>query len=79
MENSTINDEIDLMITDRLNDLSKPELVTITKVYNDNHVDCKTKEENKLEYIPILASNPSKGDKGILFVLNDDSFYILSK
>ena len=51
----TINDEIQYMIDNTIQQQAQPELVTITKIYNDNHVDCLTENDEKLEYIAVIG------------------------
>ena len=76
----TINGEIQWMIDNSISQIPKPELVTIEKIYEDNtHVDCTNDNDDLLEYIPCIPrSNLKVGDDGILFVLSDDSYYIIA-
>ena len=75
----TINDEIQYMIDKSINQQAKPELVTITKIYSDNHVDCETENGDVLKYIPVISrSNLKVDDHGIMFLLSNDQYYIIA-
>ena len=74
----TINDEIQYMIDNSINQQAQPELITITKVYSDNHVNCITENEEELEYIAVIGKNIQVNDKGILFILSNDQYYIIA-
>ena len=77
-QRKTINDEIQYMIDNTIQQQAQPELVTITKIYNDNHVDCLTEHDEKLEYIAVIGKTLQVNDKGILFLLSNDQYYIIA-
>ena len=71
-DNSTLADEINLMITSKINETPTPIRCTITKVYNDNnHVDITT-DNGDLEYVETIGTTPTANKKGILIFLNND-------
>lgn len=82
MSDSDLNmpEQIQIMINHTLAQQPKPMKVTITKVYDDNkHVDCKTLNDDTLEYIPIIANNPTVNNIGVLLFLEYDEMIIISK
>ena len=80
INNYDLSDEIDVMIQNAISQLPRPEIIFITKIYEDeNHVDCKTKAEEKLEYIPTISNNLTVGNTGLLIVTKDDEFIIITK
>ena len=75
----TINDEIQYMIDKTINQQAKPELVTITKIYEDDYVDCVTENDETLECIPVIKrSNLQVDDDGILFLLSNEMYYVIA-
>ena len=75
----TINDEIQYMIDKTINQQAQPELVTITKIYEDNYVDCVTENDETLECIPVIKrSNLQVDDDGILFLLSNEMYYVIA-
>jgi hypothetical protein len=67
------------MIDHSLNQIPQPLLVTITKVYDDNnHVDCKTKNEEELTYIQTIGT-PVTEATGLLMFLENDDMIIITK
>ena len=75
----TINDEIQYMIDKTINQQAQPELVTITKIYEDNYVDCVTENDETLECIPVIKrSNLQVDDNGILFLLSNEMYYVIA-
>ena len=75
-----INEPIQNMINHTINQIPKPQKIHITKVYPDNqHIDCKTLNNDTLEYIPIIANNPTTGNTGILLTLENDEKIVITK
>lgn len=75
----TINDEIQYMIDKTINQQAQPELVTITKIYEDDYVDCVTENDETLECIPVIKrSNLQVDDNGILFLLSNEMYYVIA-
>ena len=75
----TINDEIQYMIDKTINQQAQPELVTITKIYEDDYVDCVTENDETLECIPVIKrSNLQVDDDGILFLLSNEMYYVIA-
>ena len=71
-DNSTLADEINLMIDSKINEIPTPMRCKITKVYDDNnHVDI-TSDLGDLEYIETIGATPTVNKKGILIFLNND-------
>ena len=71
-DNTTLSDEIDIMIDSKINEIPTPIRCTITKVYDDNnHVDINT-DKGDLEYIETIGTTPTVNKKGILIFLNND-------
>lgn len=75
----TINDSIEDMITSQINSIPQIEVITITKIYEDNHADCQLDTGDILECIPVIASNLKVNNKGLLIPIKDDEFYIISR
>lgn len=70
--------EIQKMINNTIDQQPKPTLATITKVHTDQeHIDCET-NLGTLEYI-LCIGTPTKGNKGILIPLDDESLIIITK
>ena len=79
MAEKTINDEIQSMIDHTINQQPKSQLITITKVYEDNnHIDCETTSEDTLEYVPTIASNLTIGKTGVLIILENDEYIVIT-
>ena len=75
----TINDEIQHIIDQSINQIPSIEVITITKIHEDNnHVDCELVTEDVLTYIPTIANDLKVGNKGLLFPLKNGSFYIIT-
>ena len=75
----TINDERQYMIDKTINQQAQPELVTITKIYEDDYVDCVTENDETLECIPVIKrSNLQVDDNGILFLLSNEMYYVIA-
>ena len=71
-DNSTLADEVNIMIDSKINEIPTPMRCTITKVYDDyNHVDI-TSDLGDLEYIETIGGLPIVNKKGILMFLNND-------
>lgn len=77
MPNPTINDGIQVMIDQTISQQPRPIKVLITKKYNDGHVDVKTLNEDKLEYIAYIG-NPTVNKWGILFTLENDEKMVIA-
>ena len=75
----TINDEIQTLVDNSTNQIPSIEVITITKIHEDNnHVDCKLVSEDVLTYIPTISNDLKVGNKGLLFPLKNGSFYIIT-
>lgn len=69
-----------LIVRDELNKLPKPQKVIITKVYEDNqHIDCKTLNDEILTYVPVITNNLSVNNIGILIFLENDERIVITK
>ena len=67
------------MIDKTINQQAQPELVTITKIYEDDYVDCVTENDETLECIPVIKrSNLQVDDNGILFLLSNEMYYVIA-
>ena len=67
------------MIDKTINQQAQPELVTITKIYEDDYVDCVTENDETLECIPVIKrSNLQVDDDGILFLLSNEMYYVIA-
>ena len=77
-DRNTINGQIQLMINHSINQIPQPQMVTITKVYDDNtHVDAKTDNEEPLNYISTIGT-PAEDNQGILLHLENDKMIIIT-
>ena len=75
----TINDEIQKIINNTLNQQPQPEIVTITRVYDDqNHIDAVTKDGDEYSYIPTISQNPTIDNKGLLIPLENNTHIIIT-
>ena len=71
--------ELEKLINNRIQqETIYPEPVTITKVHDTTHVDCKNEIDNTFKYIPVIGT-PSKGNNGLMFTLADGTFIIITK
>ena len=70
-QNRTINDEIEDIITSRLQELAYPTRCTIVKKYDDGHTDINTDLWGKIEYVETIG-NPAVDDTGVLIFLEND-------
>ena len=76
----TINDSIEDIIDTKISQIPAIELVTITKVYDNNtHVDCRLNTGDILECIPVMASNVKVDSKALLVPIKNDDFYVISR
>lgn len=66
----TINEEIQVMIDRSIGQQPTLQLATVTKTYNDGHVDVSTKGGD-LSYVRIIGSG-SVGDDVLLCFLEND-------
>ena len=70
---ATINDEIQKIINNTLNQQPTPQIVTITRVYDDNnHIDAVTKDGDEYSYVPTISQNPTIDNKGLLIPLENN-------
>ena len=75
----TINDEIQKIINNTLNQQPQPEIVTITRVYDDqNHIDAVTKDGDEYSYIPTISQNPTTNNTGLLIPLENNTHIIIT-
>ena len=71
--------ELETLINNRINqEATYPELVTITKVHDNTHVDCKNEMDDPFKYIPVIGT-PVKNNTGLMFTLADGTFIIITK
>ena len=71
--------ELETLINNRINqEAIYPELVTITKVHDTTHVDCKNEMDDPFKYIPCIGT-PVKNNTGLMFTLSDGTFIIITK
>ena len=71
--------EIEKLIDNRINqEATYPELITITKVHDTTHVDCKNETDTPFKYV-LCIGTPSKGNNGLMFTLSDGTFIIITK
>ena len=71
--------ELEILIDNRINqEAIYPELVTITKVHDTTHVDCKNETDTPFRYIPTIGT-PVKNNTGLMFTLADGTFIIITK
>lgn len=79
MANRTLADEIITIINSEANNNPAPTRCTITKVYTDNkHTDIETDNGN-LTYIETIGNNLTVNNIGVLFVLEDGNFIVITK
>ena len=74
----TLGDVIQGMIDESIKSLAKPEIVKITKTYDDNHADC-TSSLGKVYYVPVIANHLAVGNTAVLFETRDNTFILISK
>ena len=71
--------ELETLINNRINqEATYPELITITKVHDNTHVDCKNEMDDPFKYIPVIGT-PVKNNFGLMFTLADGTFIIITK
>ena len=71
--------QIEIMVDEKINQIPKPQMITITKVYDDDvHVDAKTDNDEELTYIATIGTTPVKDQKGILLFLENDEIIIIT-
>ena len=71
--------EIETLVDNRINqEATYPELITITKVHDTTHVDCKNEMNDPFKYIPVIGT-PVKNNTGLMFTLADGTFIIITK
>ena len=71
--------ELETLINNRINqEATYPELITITKVHDNTHVDCKNEMDDPFKYIPVIGT-PVKNNTGLMFTLADGTFIIITK
>ena len=71
--------ELETLINNRINqEAIYPELVTITKVHDTTHVDCKNELDDPFKYI-LCIGTPIKNNQGLMFTLADGTFIIITK
>lgn len=67
----SINDQIEIIIDDKLNKLPYPVKCRITKVYTGNeYVDVETENGEVLTYILAIGNNKIVGKTGVILYLN---------
>lgn len=69
--NQTINQQVEIIIDDKLKRIAYPTLVEITRVYNDGYVDCKNEDYGELRYIQSITSH-NVGDTTVLIFTDND-------
>ena len=76
----TINDSIDDIVTSQIASMPQIEVVTITKVYEDNaFVDCQLDSDDILECIPVIANHLAVDNTGLLIPVKNGDFYVISR
>ena len=79
MANRTLADEIITIVKDQANDNPAPTRCTITKVYTDNkHTDIET-DNDRLTYVETIGNNLAVNNIGVLFVLEDENFIVITR
>ena len=81
MENRTINEEIELIIQDKLNKQPYPTRCKIVQKYADNiHADIET-EDGIIQYVETISNNLTVGNPGILLFLdgNENNMIVITK
>lgn len=70
----SINEQVEIIVDDKIKQLAFPSIVTITKVYNDGYVDCKNDEYGKFRHIQTIKDYTSEnvGDMSVLIFANND-------
>lgn len=77
-ENQNYSGPIQSMITDSINQLKKSILCTVTRVYEDNHVDIKIPgNDGKLNYVRIFGKC-KKDDEALLIFGEKDTPYVIA-
>lgn len=68
----SMNDEIQIQIDDTLNKIPSPELITLIKVYDDNHHgDVQTSNDEIIEHVQIIGGRTT-GKTGVLIYIAND-------
>lgn len=75
----TINEPIQIMIDQSINEIPRPQKITITAIYDDNkHVDAKSDNDETFEYIRAIGSNINENQIGVLLFLENNEMIILT-
>ena len=64
-------EELQALIQSEANNYPPPQRCSVTHVYDDKHVDVKTKND-VLVYVELLGADVEKGDSCLLVFLNDE-------
>ena len=68
----SIDGEIQKQINHTLNQVPSPELITLIKVYEDNHYgDVQTSNDETIEHVQIIGGRTT-GKTGVLLYLNNN-------
>ena len=79
MANKTLADEIITIVNSEANNNPVPIRCTITRVYEDNkHTDIET-DNDRLTYVETIGNNLAVNNIGVLFVLEDENFIVMTK
>ena len=71
MAQRTINDEIEDIITSKIQEQPYPTKAKITHTYDNGYTDITTEQYGELKYLPTIG-NPETGYDAILFFLDND-------
>ena len=64
-------EELQALIQSEANNYPPPQMCSVTRVYEDKHVDVKTNND-VLVYVELLGADVEKGDSCLLVFLNED-------
>lgn len=77
MINTTLDEQIQIIVKDELKQIESPLRCEITKVYGDNvHVDAKTKY-GLLKYAETISNQPHVGDVGVVIFV-DEGYVVIT-
>lgn len=71
-EKRTLNDEVEVMINDKIQQIAFPTECEITHIYTDGKVDIISTLYGEIHYITTHGKTPVIGDKGILIFLENN-------
>lgn len=71
-EKRTLNDEVEVMMDDKISQMPFPTEAEITHIYTDGKVDIISTLYGEIHYITTHGKTPTIGDTGILIFLENN-------